>query len=58
MIDLMCSVSSQIQRAINEAISKQILPQMQGSLRSGPGRVPDRRWEVRLEDRNVDLKKF
>ena len=42
----MSSVSSQIQRAINEAINDQILPQIQATLRSGQGRMPERRWEV------------
>ena len=39
-------VSSQIRRAINEAINEQVLPQIQATLRSGQGQVPDRRWEV------------
>ena len=38
-------MSSQIQRAIYEAISGQILPQIQASLKSGQGRMPERRWE-------------
>ena len=42
----MSSVSFHIQRAINEAISDQIFPQIQATLRSGQGRVPERRWEV------------
>ena len=42
----MSSVSSQIQRAINQAISDQILPQIQATSRSGQGQVPERRWEV------------
>ena len=41
----MSTVSSQIQRAINEAISDQILPQIQVTLKSGQGHVPERRWE-------------
>ena len=43
--DLMISVSSQTQRAINEAINEHVLPQIQATLRSGPGQVPSRRWE-------------
>ena len=43
---LMSSVSTQVQRAINEAINEQVSPQIQATLRSGPGRVPDGRWEV------------
>ena len=46
MGDFMSSVSVQIQRAINEAISDQILPQIQATLRSGQGLMPERRWEV------------
>ena len=57
MNDFMCNVSSQIQRAINEAISELVLPQIQATLISGPRLVPDRRWEALLENRNVDLKR-
>ena len=42
----MCSVSTHIQSAINEAISDQVRRQIQATLRSGSGRVPDRRWEA------------
>ena len=42
----MTTGSSKIQRAINEAISNQILPQIQATLRSGQRPVPERRWEV------------
>ena len=57
MKDFVSNVSSQTQRAINE----QVLPQIQATLRSEPGQVPNRRSRVegmsRVEDRNVDLKK-
>ena len=46
MCDLMSSVSSQIQRATNEAINEQIFPQTQDTLRSGHEQVNERRWEV------------
>ena len=46
MGDFMSSVSSQIQRAINEAISNRIMPQIQATLRPGQGRMPERRCEV------------
>ena len=46
MGDFMSTVSSQIQRAINEAISDQILPKIHSTLRSGQGRMSERRWEV------------
>ena len=45
MSDFMSTASSQIQRAINEAISDQILPQIQTTLKSGQGHMPERRWE-------------
>ena len=35
-----------VQRAINEAINDQILPQIQANLRSGQRQMPERRWEV------------
>ena len=57
MNDLMRSVSSQIQRAISEAINGQVLPQIQATLTSGQGQVPSRGGEVPTEGRNVDLKK-
>ena len=40
MNDLMSGVSSQIQRAIREAINEYILPQIQATLRSGQRHVP------------------
>ena len=43
--DFMSTVSSQIQRAINEAISDQILPQIKATLKSGEGHIPQGRWE-------------
>ena len=46
MNDLMSSMSSQTQRAISEAINEQVLPQIQSTLRSGQGQVPNRGWEV------------
>ena len=46
MGNFMNSVSSQIQRALNEARSDQILSRIQATLNSGQGRMPERRWEV------------
>ena len=43
MGEFISSVSSQIQRAINEAINDQRFPQIQATLRSGQGQVPERR---------------
>ena len=45
MSDFMSTVSSQIQQALNEAINDQILPQIQATLKSGQGHVPEKRWE-------------
>ena len=42
----MNTISSRIQRAINEANNDEILPQIQATLRSGQGQMPERRWEV------------
>ena len=56
MSDFMCTVSSQIQRAINEAISDQILPQI---LRSPDKDIYQKEdGKTRLEDRNTDPKKL
>ena len=46
MSDFMSTISSQIQRAINETVSDQILPQIQATLKSGRGHMPERRWET------------
>ena len=42
-------VSLQIQKAINEAIKEQVLPQIQASLRSGSRQVPQKGWNVPTE---------
>ena len=46
MGDFMSTVSSQIQMAINEAISDQNLAQIQATLRSRQGQMPERMWKV------------
>ena len=56
--DSMSSVSSQIQRNINEAKNEKVLPQRQGILRSGPGQVSDIMWEVRIERPDCRLEEF
>ena len=48
MCDFMSTVSSQIQRVLNEAISDQIFPQIQATLRTGQGQLPERMWEARI----------
>ena len=54
MNDLMCSVSSQIQRAINDAISEQVLPQIQATLRLEQDEFLIGGGKSWLEDRNAD----
>ena len=44
----MSSVSSQIERALSEAINGQVLPQIQATLKSGQGQLPSRGWEVQV----------
>ena len=51
---LMCSVSSQIQRAINDAISEQVLPHIQATLRPDQDEFLIGGGTSRLEDRNAD----
>ena len=46
MGDFMSTVSSQIQRAMNETIMDQILPQIQSTIKAGHGQLPERRSEV------------
>ena len=41
----MNSVSSQIQRAINDAINNQVLPQIQNVIMAGSGQETRMRWE-------------
>ena len=49
MDEMMNNVGSQIQRAINEAISSQVLPQIQNIIMAGSGRETRRGWEVPVE---------
>ena len=57
MSDFMSIVSFKIQRAINEAISDQILPQIQATLDLDKDTCLKQDGKIRLEDRNTDLKK-
>ena len=50
MDEMMNNVGSQIQRAINEAISSQVLPQIQNIIMAGSGQETRRGWEVQLRD--------
>ena len=43
MGDFTSTVSSQIQRAINEAISDQVLPKVQAALMSAQGQLSEKR---------------
>ena len=49
MDEMMNSVSSQIQRAINEATNNQVLPKMQNVMMAGSGREARRGWEDPME---------
>ena len=46
MDEMMSSVNVQIQRAISDAISNQVLPQIQNALMSGSGHLTQNRWNV------------
>ena len=49
MNDLMISASSQIPRAVSEAVNEQGLPQIQATLRSGRGQMPRKGWNFPSE---------
>ena len=46
MDEVMSKVSLQIERAINDASSNQVLPQIQNALRSGSGQMTQKGWNV------------
>ena len=54
----MSSVNTQIQRAISDAISSQILPQSQTALNSGSGHLTQDKWNVTSERPEVNSEKF
>ena len=56
MDKMMNSVNVQIQRAIIDAISTQILPQIQNALRAGSGHTTQNRWRVPAERSEIILK--
>ena len=49
MDEMMNCVNTQIQRAISDAKSNQILPQKQNALKAGSGHVTQNRWNVPAE---------
>ena len=49
MDEMMDSVSVQIQRAINYAISNQVLPQIWNAIMTGPGHMTKKGWNVQAE---------
>ena len=49
MDEMMNSVSVPIQRAINDAIRNQVLPQIQNAIMAGSGRVTRKGWDVPAE---------
>ena len=54
MDEMMSNVDTLIQRAINEAISSQVLPQIQNVIMAGSGRETRRGWEVPVERPEVN----
>ena len=54
----MNSVSVQIQRAINDAISNQILPQNQNALKAGSGQLTQKGWNVAAERPEYDAEDY
>ena len=54
MDEMMNSVSVQIQRAINDAINNQVLPQIQNVIRAGSGQVTKKGWDVPSERPEVN----
>ena len=54
MDEMMNSVSVQIQRAINDAISNQVLPQIQNAIMAGSGRVTQKGWNVLAEGPEIN----
>ena len=49
MDEMTSNVSSQIQRAMKEAINTQVLPQIQNVMMAGSGRVTKKGWDVPAE---------
>ena len=54
MDEMMSNVDTLIQRAINEAISSKVLPQIQNVIMAGSGRETRRGWEVPVERPEVN----
>ena len=54
MDEMMISVNTQIQRAISDAISNQMLPQIQNFLKGGSGHLTQNRWNVPAERQEVN----
>ena len=54
MDEMLNSVSVQIQRAINDAISNQILPQIQNAFKAGSGQTTQKGWNVPAERPEFD----
>ena len=54
MDEMMSNVDTLIQRAINEAISSQVLPHIQNVIMAGSGRETRRGWEVPVERPEVN----
>ena len=58
MDEMLNSVNTQIQRAISDAISNQVLPQIQNVLRVGSGHLTQNRWNVPAERPEVNPENY
>ena len=54
MDEMMNSVSVQIERAINDAFSSQVLPQIQNALTAGSGHMTQKGWNVPAEGPEIE----
>ena len=58
MDEMINSVNTQIQRAIYDAISNQVLPQIQNALRAESGHVTQNIWNVPAERPEIDIEDY
>ena len=54
MDEMMNSVSVQIQRDINDAISNQVLPQIQNVIKAGSGQLTKNEWNVPFQGPEIN----
>ena len=58
MDETMSSINTQTQRANSDAISNQILPQIQNALRAGSGHVTQNRWNIPTERPEINREDY